>query len=223
MAPLPIDLGMAAGEVLRRYPDTLEVFDHHGVVFCAGCYLTLFDPLEDVAGYHAVHDVPAFLADLNRVAAQPPGERPAWAQGSFPDGAAATLRPLGPDEERRVVDAMAQDPLAKAWGIGLVAVGEGSAQVAVEAATGTLRPALAAALATVAAQAADLTLRRTGGQLAELHLGPFDAGGGPGTLVADAHHALGSADGSAQGYHVRLVGPEGRTLGAALVRLVKTA
>ena len=82
----PIDAGMAAGEVLRRYPATLEVFDHHGVVFCAGCFLTLFDPLSDVAGYHAVHDSESLLDDLNRVALAPPAERPVWAQGSLPRG-----------------------------------------------------------------------------------------------------------------------------------------
>lgn len=56
----------AAGELLRDHPGVLPVLDAHGIVFCAGCYLALMDPISDVVGYHAVHDPDAFAQDLER-------------------------------------------------------------------------------------------------------------------------------------------------------------
>jgi hypothetical protein len=219
MASPPIDLGMAAGEVLRRYPDTLEVFDHHGVVFCAGCFLTLFDPLGDVAGYHAVHDVAALLADLNHVAERPQGERPLWAQGSATAATPPAVRPIAAEAERRVATAMAGDALAASLGIRLVGVGEGSARAAVETPSAGVHPALAAALAAFAAQAADLALGHGPGQVTDLRLGPFDASAAGGAVVAEAHHALGGPDAAARTYHVRLSGRAERAIGLAQARI----
>ena len=54
------------GALIKKHPKVLEVLDKHGVTFCAGCYLTLFSPLDRVAAYHAVPDFKKFLADLNR-------------------------------------------------------------------------------------------------------------------------------------------------------------
>ena len=54
------------GELLARHPEVLEVLHDHGVHFCAGCYLTLFSPVEKVAAYHAVPDLGDFLGDLRK-------------------------------------------------------------------------------------------------------------------------------------------------------------
>ena len=58
--------GMTVAELIRRHPQTLDVFDRHGVHFCAGCYLTLTDKLKVAAGYHAVEDVQRLLDDLKK-------------------------------------------------------------------------------------------------------------------------------------------------------------
>lgn len=60
----------AVGELLRDHPGVLDVLDSHGIVFCAGCYLALMDPLADVVGYHAVHDPEALMRDLERAVDQ---------------------------------------------------------------------------------------------------------------------------------------------------------
>lgn len=54
------------GPLLKKHPQLLHVMDKHGVSFCAGCYLTLFSPLERVAAYHAVPQPKKFLADVKR-------------------------------------------------------------------------------------------------------------------------------------------------------------
>lgn len=54
------------GSLIGRDEKVLKVLDKHGVTFCAGCYLTLFSPLKKAAAYHAVGDLKAFLADLER-------------------------------------------------------------------------------------------------------------------------------------------------------------
>ena len=53
-------------ELLRRYPKTLEVFDKHGVHFCAGCHITLTSDVRKAAGYHAVQNFKIFLLDLQK-------------------------------------------------------------------------------------------------------------------------------------------------------------
>ena len=54
------------GELIGADRRVLKVLDKHGITFCAGCYLTLFAPPEKAAVYHAVPDVPKFLADLRK-------------------------------------------------------------------------------------------------------------------------------------------------------------
>ncbi|MDE2313698.1 MAG: hypothetical protein KGL04_05960 [Elusimicrobia bacterium] len=58
------------GDLLRRKPEIIHVLDRYGINFCASCYLTLFSPIEDVPGFHAVTDRKKFLADLRRAAAE---------------------------------------------------------------------------------------------------------------------------------------------------------
>ena len=72
----------AVGELLRERPSTLAVLDRHGVVFCAGCYFALMDPLSDVVGYHAVHDREALFDELDRAADGPGGADDRGAPGS---------------------------------------------------------------------------------------------------------------------------------------------
>ena len=59
---------MTVAELIARYPSTLEVFDRHGVHFCAGCYLTLTEDLKKVAGFHAVPDLERLVEDLKKAA-----------------------------------------------------------------------------------------------------------------------------------------------------------
>ena len=54
------------GEFIAADRRVLKVLDKHGITFCGGCYLTLFSPPEKAAAYHAVPDVPKFLADLRK-------------------------------------------------------------------------------------------------------------------------------------------------------------
>ena len=54
------------GPLIGKGGKVLKVLDKHGIVFCPGCYLTLFSPLKKVAAYHAVPDARKFLADLRR-------------------------------------------------------------------------------------------------------------------------------------------------------------
>lgn len=212
----PIDPGMAAGEVLRRYPAALEVFDRHGVVFCAGCFLTLFDPLEDVAGYHAVHDVAALLDDLNRVAARPAGERPVWALGSAP---ASPSRPEAGGDG---------DPVAAALGIRLIEAGGGSARASLSLSGGEgSDPAVAAALALFAARAADRSLGRERPAVLDLRLEPQAAQAAPAapaagsdrTLLAEARPERDGSDGPARAYRVRILGDADSAVGVATVVL----
>ncbi len=58
------------GELLCRNPGVIRVLDKYGINFCASCYLTLFSPIEDVPGFHAVTDKKKFLADLCRAASE---------------------------------------------------------------------------------------------------------------------------------------------------------
>jgi len=55
------------GPLIGKNAKVLSVLNKHGVHFCAGCYLTLFSPLEKAAAYHAVPNVKKFLDDLRRV------------------------------------------------------------------------------------------------------------------------------------------------------------
>ncbi|MCL6596667.1 MAG: hypothetical protein K6V73_10725 [Firmicutes bacterium] len=217
MAAPSIDPAMAVGEILRRYPQTLEVFDRHGVTFCAGCFLTLFDPLEAVAGYHAVADVPGLLRDLERAAARPAGERPAWAQGSAPPPEPVG-RPLDPEGERRVQERMALDPVAAQLGLRLLGVRRGSARAGVGARGGAWHAAVATALALFAAQAAHATWNEAPAAVLEVALAPLDLERSGAFLIAEAQRESAGGEGTTA-YRVRLLGRGDAVVGVGTVLL----
>lgn len=55
---------LTIGDIVRRYPQTLEVFHRHGLD-CFDCQIADFEALEHGAGVHKV-DVEKLLEDLNR-------------------------------------------------------------------------------------------------------------------------------------------------------------
>ncbi len=55
---------MTIGEIVRRYPETLAVFEKYGLS-CFECQIADFEALEHGAGVHKV-DVEKLLAELNR-------------------------------------------------------------------------------------------------------------------------------------------------------------
>jgi len=57
---------MTIGEIIRRYPQTIEVFSRYGLD-CSDCQIADFEEVAHGAGVHKV-DVEALMADLNRVA-----------------------------------------------------------------------------------------------------------------------------------------------------------
>jgi iron-sulfur cluster repair protein YtfE (RIC family) len=59
-----IHKGLTVGEVMHRFPETIEVFEKHELSFCAGCYVTLFSEIEKAAGYAAIKDVDQLIDDL---------------------------------------------------------------------------------------------------------------------------------------------------------------
>jgi len=61
---------MTVGEVVHRFPETIEVFEHHELTFCAGCYVTLFSEIEKAAGYAAIQDVDQLIDDLKALVAK---------------------------------------------------------------------------------------------------------------------------------------------------------
>lgn len=58
---------MTIGEIVRRHPETLEVFEKYGLD-CFECQIADFEALEHGAGVHKI-DVDDLLRELNRVAA----------------------------------------------------------------------------------------------------------------------------------------------------------
>ncbi|RII27680.1 MAG: disulfide oxidoreductase [Geobacter sp.] len=57
---------MTIGDIMRRYPKTLEIFERFGLD-CSDCQIADFEELAHGAGVHKV-DIEQLLADLNRVA-----------------------------------------------------------------------------------------------------------------------------------------------------------
>ncbi len=55
------------GSLIGENPRVLKVLDRYGIVFCPGCYLTLFSTPAKAAAYHAVEDKKAFLEDLDHL------------------------------------------------------------------------------------------------------------------------------------------------------------
>ncbi len=60
---------MAIGEIVQKYPKTVEVFLRHGLM-CFGCAVARFENLEQGAVAHGI-DVDALLTDLNKAVAEP--------------------------------------------------------------------------------------------------------------------------------------------------------
>ncbi len=57
---------MTIGEIIRRYPQTLPIFERHGLD-CHECQIAEYEALEHGAGVHKI-DVESLLEELNRVA-----------------------------------------------------------------------------------------------------------------------------------------------------------
>ena len=64
--------GMGIKDVLDRYPHLYEVFEDHGLHFCAGCYVMLASTIGMGANYSGLKpaDRQALLEELNRLAAE---------------------------------------------------------------------------------------------------------------------------------------------------------
>lgn len=56
---------MSLGEVIKKYPETAEVFFKHGM-HCLGCAAAVFETIEDGAKAHGI-DVNKLVEDLNHV------------------------------------------------------------------------------------------------------------------------------------------------------------
>ncbi|MGQ9568851.1 MAG: DUF1858 domain-containing protein [Anaerolineae bacterium] len=64
---------MPIGEVVMRYPQTIEVFLRHGLM-CIGCAVARFENIEQGARAHGIN-VDLLMKDLNEtVAEEPEGE-----------------------------------------------------------------------------------------------------------------------------------------------------
>jgi hybrid cluster-associated redox disulfide protein len=59
----PISKVMPIGEVVQKYPQTIEVFLRHGLM-CFGCAIARFENVEQGAQAHGI-DVDALMKDLN--------------------------------------------------------------------------------------------------------------------------------------------------------------
>jgi hybrid cluster-associated redox disulfide protein len=59
----PISRAMPIGEVVQKYPQTIEVFLRHGLM-CFGCAIARFENVEQGAQAHGI-DVNALMKDLN--------------------------------------------------------------------------------------------------------------------------------------------------------------
>ena len=58
-----ITKGMAIEDIVKRYPETILVFDRYGLG-CAGCQAALFESIEHGAEIHGI-DADALIMDLN--------------------------------------------------------------------------------------------------------------------------------------------------------------
>jgi len=55
---------MPIGDVVRKYPDTVNVFLSHGLM-CVGCAVARFESIRQGAQAHGI-DVDALVEDLNK-------------------------------------------------------------------------------------------------------------------------------------------------------------
>jgi hybrid cluster-associated redox disulfide protein len=67
MAEKAITKQMPIGDVVRKYPKTIEVFMRHGL-HCIGCAVAAFESIEEGAIAHGI-DIEPLMADLNTAAA----------------------------------------------------------------------------------------------------------------------------------------------------------
>ena len=63
-----IEKSMTIGEVVEKYPQTVEVFLSHGLM-CFGCAVARFENVEQGAMAHGI-DVEALIKDLNAAVPQ---------------------------------------------------------------------------------------------------------------------------------------------------------
>jgi hybrid cluster-associated redox disulfide protein len=63
-----IEKSMTIGEVVEKYPQTVEVFLRHGLM-CFGCAIARFENVEQGAMAHGI-DVEALMKDLNAAVPQ---------------------------------------------------------------------------------------------------------------------------------------------------------
>lgn len=54
------------GDVIRAYPEAIELLHKYGIHTCSGCYITFFSEFEKAAAFHAVPDSKKFMADLEK-------------------------------------------------------------------------------------------------------------------------------------------------------------
>ena len=64
-----ITKGMTIGEVVEKFPQSVEVFLSHGLM-CFGCAVARFENVEQGARAHGI-DVEALITDLNAAVATP--------------------------------------------------------------------------------------------------------------------------------------------------------
>ena len=64
-----IERTMTIGEIIRRFPQTLAVFERHGLD-CYECQIADYEELEHGADVHRV-DVEALVRELNAVISEP--------------------------------------------------------------------------------------------------------------------------------------------------------
>jgi hybrid cluster-associated redox disulfide protein len=64
-----ISKNMPIGDVVQKYPQTIEVFLKHGLM-CFGCAIARFENLEQGAMAHGIN-VETLVADLNAAVPQP--------------------------------------------------------------------------------------------------------------------------------------------------------
>jgi hybrid cluster-associated redox disulfide protein len=67
---MTITKDMSIGEVVQKYPATVEVFLRHGLM-CFGCAVARFESIEQGALAHGM-DVDALLRDLNAAVSEEP-------------------------------------------------------------------------------------------------------------------------------------------------------
>lgn len=62
---MKITADMSIGEVVRKYPQTIETFINYGMG-CFGCAAAQFENIEQGTQVHGI-DIGALIADLNKV------------------------------------------------------------------------------------------------------------------------------------------------------------